>query len=142
MRRRLLVWLVGSALLATVVFLVGCAVSTSVAPVLPAKHISYPAGTACDAVGCHTQYKHQEPYLGPCDTCHNLTDWKQVTYKHKDPTFDNGMHSLVGCSTCHTEGNRCIPRNRRGRWYCPDGILDVLVNIPIGGCGALASEDS
>lgn len=103
-RRRLVVWLVGSALLAAVTVLVGCAVSTSVTPVLPAKHVSYAAGTACDAAGCHTQYTHQEPYIGPCEGCHNLTDWKQVTYKHKDATFDNGMHPLVGCAMCHTEG--------------------------------------
>jgi hypothetical protein len=103
-RRRLAVWLVGSALLAAVVFLVGCAVSTSVTPAAVAKHVAYPAGTACNAANCHTQYKHEQPYLGPCDKCHNLVNWKQVTYTHKDPTFDNGMHPLVGCSTCHTEG--------------------------------------
>jgi hypothetical protein len=103
-RRRLAVWLIGSALLASVTFLVGCAVSSTVVPLVQAKHVAFAPGTACNAPGCHTQYKHQEPYLGPCDLCHNLTDWKQVHYTHKDPTFDNGMHPLVGCSTCHTEG--------------------------------------
>jgi hypothetical protein len=103
-RRRLAVWLVGSALLAAVSVLVGCAVTTSTPPVVAAKHVAFPAGTACDAANCHTQYKHQQPYLGPCDKCHNLVDWKQVKYTHNDPTFDNGMHPLVGCATCHTEG--------------------------------------
>jgi hypothetical protein len=109
-RRRLAVWLIGSALLATVVFLVGCAVSTTVTPIVAAKHVAFPAGQACDASGCHTPqyfhptFTHKEPYLGPCQTCHNLVDWKQVTYKHKDATFDNGMHPLIGCAMCHTEG--------------------------------------
>jgi hypothetical protein len=85
-------------------------VTTSVVPIVPAKHITFAPGTACDATGCHTPtsfhptFQHKEPYLGPCETCHNLVDWKQCTYTHKDPTFDNGMHSLVGCPTCHTEG--------------------------------------
>ena len=110
LRRRLAVWLIGSALLAAVTFLVGCAVTSSLPTLVAAKHIAYPAGTACDAQGCHTPdyfhppYKHKEPYLGPCDKCHNLVDWKQCTYTHNDPTFDNGMHPLVGCPTCHTEG--------------------------------------
>lgn len=110
MRRRLAVWLVGSALLGATVFLVGCAVTATMTPILAAKHVAYAPGTACDAAGCHTPeyfhptYTHKEPYLGPCDKCHNLVSWKRVTYKHKDAGFDNGMHPLLGCSTCHTEG--------------------------------------
>ncbi len=97
-------------MLAATTVLVGCAVTNVVAPVVAAKHVAYAPGTACDAVGCHTPtyfdpaYTHQQPYLGPCDTCHNLVSWKQVTYKHKNAAFDNGMHPLLGCSTCHTEG--------------------------------------
>ena len=105
MRRRLAIWLVGSAMLAATTVLVGCAVSNVVKPMVAAKHIAYAPGTACDAVGCHTPtyfnpaYTHQQPYLGPCDTCHNLVSWKQVTYKHKNAAFDSGMHPLLGCST-------------------------------------------
>jgi hypothetical protein len=91
-------------MLAATVALVGCAVTATFTPVPVIPHVTYAAGTACDAVDCHDTYKHKEPYLGPCDGCHNLVDWKQVTYKHKDANFDNGMHPLVGCSKCHTEG--------------------------------------
>jgi hypothetical protein len=103
-------------MLAATVALVGCAVTTSVIPVVPvAAHVAYPAGTACDATGCHTPdyfkpaYTHKEPYLGPCDLCHNTVAWKQVTYKHKAAGFDNGMHAVVGCAKCHTEGTPSVP---------------------------------
>jgi len=104
LRRRLAVWLVGSALIAASSWLVGCAVTATLAPVVPVTHPSYTPGTACDAANCHDQYRHKEPYTGPCETCHNLVNWKQVKYKHKDGSFDQGMHPIVGCATCHTEG--------------------------------------
>jgi hypothetical protein len=104
------VWLVGSALLAATAVLVGCAVSVAVAPVAPVEHKTYTAGTACDAAGCHDTYKHKEPYLGTCETCHNLKNWTRVTYSHKDTTFDNGMHPLIGCEMCHTEGKSTTGR--------------------------------
>lgn len=104
MERKLTVWLGGLALLLTVVALVGCAVSTTVGPAKVVKHPTYTAGTACDAAGCHDTYKHKEPYLGPCETCHTLDRWKPSVYSHKDTTFDNGMHPLIGCAMCHTEG--------------------------------------
>lgn len=110
MRRRLAVWLVGSMLLAMVIVLVGCAVSKTVSTTPAPAHPSYSPGTACDATGCHTPdsfkpaYTHKKPYEGPCETCHNLTSWKRVTYKHQDASFDQGMHPLVGCAMCHTEG--------------------------------------
>jgi hypothetical protein len=127
-RRRIAVWFIGSALLAAVVFLVGCSVSTSV-KVTSAKHVSYAAGTACNAANCHTQYKHEKPYLGACSTCHHsLVSWKQVTYTHKDPTFDNGMHSLVGCSTCHTEGQAL-----------PSGGCSTCHDSPHGGWNGCSS---
>jgi hypothetical protein len=103
-RRRLAVWLVGSALLAATAILVGCAVTAATAPIAVVEHEAFAPGTACDSANCHTQYKHEEPYLGACEKCHNLVDWKQITYTHKDPTFDRGMHPLVGCAMCHTEG--------------------------------------
>jgi hypothetical protein len=99
-------------MLAATVVLVGCAVTATVAPVVPTKHSAYAPGTACDATGCHTEYKHKEPYLGACDLCHNLNDWKQVTYKHKTAGFDNGMHPLLGCAKCHTEGTPSVPAVR------------------------------
>jgi hypothetical protein len=91
-------------LLAATVALVGCAVTASVTPVAVTRHPAFAAGTACNSPGCHDQYKHQEPYTGPCQLCHNTTNWTQVTYQHKDATFDHGMHPLVGCPKCHTEG--------------------------------------
>jgi len=84
--------------------LVGCAVVATTPPVAVAAHPSFTPGTACDAANCHNQYKHKEPFLGPCEKCHNLVDWKQVTFKHADADFDNGMHPLIGCTMCHTEG--------------------------------------
>lgn len=104
MTRRLSVWLAGAAVLAAVLVLVGCAVSTSVVPVAAAKHPAYTAGTACDASGCHDTYKHKAPYTGECQNCHTLGTWKPAAYAHQDTTFDNGMHPLVGCAMCHTEG--------------------------------------
>ena len=97
------------------VALVGCAVTASVTPIVPTTHPSYTSGTACDATGCHTPesfhptYNHKEPYLGACDLCHNTVEWTQVTYKHKAAGFDNGMHALVGCAKCHTEGEASVP---------------------------------
>jgi hypothetical protein len=85
-------------------------VVSTVTPIAVFKHTAFAPGTACDAAGCHTPdyfkppFTHKEPYLGPCEPCHNLVDWKQVKYKHKDTSFDNGMHPLIGCAMCHTEG--------------------------------------
>jgi hypothetical protein len=104
--RRLAVWLVGSALLAVVVFLVGCSVTEQLGPQPAAAHPQYAAGTACDAASCHDTYTHKQPYVGPCENCHSTDSWKRITYAHKDKTFDNGMHPLVGCSMCHTEGEK------------------------------------
>jgi hypothetical protein len=98
------VWLVGSALLAATSALVGCAVTATFTPVVAATHPAYTPGIACDAANCHNQYKHKEPYIGPCENCHNLVNWKRVTYKHVNKEFDQGMHPLIGCPTCHTEG--------------------------------------
>jgi hypothetical protein len=128
------VWLVGSALLAATSVLVGCAVTATFTPAATFKHVSFPPGTACDATGCHTPtyfhptYQHKAPYLGPCDTCHNLVDWKQCTYTHKDPTFDHGMHPNVGCATCHTATNplpsplcsKCHQAPHKGLQTCVD----------------------
>jgi hypothetical protein len=103
--RRSIIWLAGLTLVLASVALVGCVAATSTLPTtLPKTHPQFAAGQACDAAGCHTSYKHQQPYLGPCDKCHNLSDWTKVTYSHKDSTFDQGMHPLLGCSFCHTEG--------------------------------------
>lgn len=102
--RKLTAWLGGLALLLAVVALVGCAVSATVSPVKIAKHPGYTAGVTCDSTGCHNSYKHKEPYLGPCENCHSLDKWKPAVYSHKDTTFDNGMHPLIGCAMCHTEG--------------------------------------
>ena len=104
MTRRPTVWLAGAAVLLTVFALVGCVVATTLTPVKAAQHPGYTAGTACDAPGCHNTYKHKEPYLGPCENCHTLDSWTPAVYSHLDKTFDNGMHPLVGCAMCHTEG--------------------------------------
>lgn len=121
MRRRLAVWLVGSALLATVVFLVGCAVSVTPSGVTK-KHPAFTPGTACNATGCHDTYKHKEPYTGPCNLCHNTSNWKTVTYTHKDPNFNEGTHALVGCPLCHTEGQSL-----------PNGACVTCHDAPHGG---------
>jgi hypothetical protein len=95
----------GVVLAVASIALVGCVAATStITPPVVKQHQAIPPGTACDAAGCHDTYKHQQPYLGPCDLCHNTTDWTRVTYAHKDPTFDQGMHPNLGCSFCHTEG--------------------------------------
>lgn len=104
MRRRLAVWIVGSMLLATSLVLAGCAVKESVSPTPTTKHPAYAPGTACNATGCHDKYTHKKPYEGPCETCHSLETWKPAKYTHKDASFDQGMHPLVGCPMCHTEG--------------------------------------
>jgi hypothetical protein len=107
--RRLSIWLAGTALLLTVLALVGCVVAT-IPSVKAAAHPGFAAGTACDATGCHTPsyfkppFTHKEPYLGPCETCHTLNGWTPAVYTHKDSSFDNGMHPLIGCAMCHTEG--------------------------------------
>jgi len=90
--------------LLTVLALVGCVVATTVTPVKAAAHPGFTAGTACDAAGCHNTYKHKKPYLGPCEECHALDRWKPAVYAHKNKSFDNGMHPLIGCAMCHTEG--------------------------------------
>ncbi len=121
--RRSIIWLAGLALLLASVALVGC-VTTSSAPTVALRktHPPIPAGTACNAPGCHDTYKHQQPYTGPCQECHNTTDWSQVTYTHKDPTFDQGMHPTLGCSFCHTEGQAL-----------PTGGCGVCHDAPHGG---------
>jgi hypothetical protein len=106
--RRLSVWLAGAAVLLTVLALVGCVVAVTVTPAKAAGHPGFVAGTACDATGCHdsatAKFQHKEPYLGPCDVCHTLDRWSPAVYTHKDASFDNGMHPLIGCAMCHTEG--------------------------------------
>jgi len=116
--RRLTIWVAGLALVLASVVLVGCATGlTSVTVVgAPSKHAPYASGTACDAKGCHDTYTHQAPYLGPCEKCHGTSSWKDITYTHKDPTFDNGMHPVLGCSNCHVTGE----------------------SLPTGGCAAPA----
>jgi hypothetical protein len=91
-------------MMATTVALVGCAMAVALTPGVAVPHPAYAPGTSCDAADCHTDYKHKEPYLGACDLCHNTEDWSRATYAHKNKRFDNGMHPLVGCEKCHTEG--------------------------------------
>jgi hypothetical protein len=104
--RRLTMWVMGLATVVAGVVLVGCLTGFTPVTIVGAspKHAPYAAGTACDAKGCHDSYKHQAPYLGPCEECHGTSSWKNITYTHKDPLFDNGMHPVLGCTWCHVTG--------------------------------------
>jgi hypothetical protein len=126
--RRLSVWLAGAAVLLMVLTLAGCVVVTTVAPVKTSTHPGYVAGTACDASGCHNAYKHKEPYTGPCEKCHSLESWKPATYSHNDKTFDNGMHPLIGCAMCHTEGQPLPSAGCTGCHDSPHGGAQYCVN--------------
>ena len=123
MARKSAVWLVGFSFIIAGVVLAGCATSSTVkSPHVTPRHPAFATGQACDAAGCHDKFKHQQPYAGqPCDLCHNLTNWSQVTYHHRDATFDNGMHPLLGCSYCHTEGQ---PLPTGGCGTCHDAPHD------------------
>lgn len=108
MTRRLTVWAVGLIVVLASVVLVGCTVSlTSVGTIAaPPAHKPFPAGTACDASGCHpSPHVAPSPFVGPCETCHDTVSWNNVKYSHKDTSFDNGMHPVLGCTTCHTAEN-------------------------------------
>ena len=126
--RRLTVWLAGAAVLLTVLALVGCVVATTVTPVKAAAHPGYTAGTACDATGCHNTYKHKAPYLGPCENCHTLDRWKPAVYKHKNTSFDNGMHPLIGCAMCHTEGEPLPSKECSACHESPHGGFKACAN--------------
>lgn len=52
---------------------------------------------------CH-DYKHQEPYLGECETCHTTSSWLATHYTHANPEFNTSFHAIIGCERCHTEG--------------------------------------
>jgi hypothetical protein len=120
--------------LLTVFALVGCVVATTVTPVKAAAHPGYTAGTACDVAGCHTPdsfkpaYQHKEPYLGPCETCHSLNTWKPAAYAHKNKSFDNGMHPLIGCGMCHTEGQPLPSKECSSCHESPHGGFKACAN--------------
>ncbi len=52
---------------------------------------------------CH-DHKHQEPYLGECETCHTTSSWLATHYTHENPEFNTSFHAIIGCERCHDEG--------------------------------------
>ncbi len=59
-------------------------------------------GLSRDCVTCHTDVHKGQ--LGPtCQSCHNLTDWKQAKqFDHSKTKYPlTGMHAQVACEKCH-----------------------------------------
>jgi len=70
------------------------------------KHPPFPKGKACDAVGCHDDYTHKQPYnKGTCDTCHVTSSWGFVRYTHSYTEMNRGIHPVLGCESCHDYGS-------------------------------------
>lgn len=67
------------------------------------RWIGFPYGSCAD---CHQERSpHQPGVLGPetCDTCHNTTDFAQISFDHGANTrFDLGLpHADKACGACH-----------------------------------------
>lgn len=96
---------VAALALSVAVTLGGCAAPKATPT---AQHPSIPAGKTC--ADCHAKdHTHLPPYVGACETCHVLTSWRIVVYKHKNPDLDMGIHGVMGCRRCHTEGSPVLP---------------------------------
>jgi hypothetical protein len=62
---------------------------------------------------CHAD-PHKGTFTGPCESCHNTTNWHQIAQlqgfdhsKTKYPLL--GKHATVGCADCHTHGDFKTP---------------------------------
>jgi hypothetical protein len=75
--------------------------------------VAHPAmqGKTCE--DCHAKQSPHGPlsaYQGPCNLCHVITGWTNVSYTHAEKTMNEGLHPVIGCSRCHDrEGN--LPRS-------------------------------
>lgn len=107
MRSRRIIGLAAIALAALAVFRInGCAAETRPSP---AQHPAIPAGKTC--AECHAKDKtHLPPYDGACDECHQLNSWRIVIYEHESADLDMGIHGVMGCVRCHTEGSPVVPK--------------------------------
>lgn len=77
------------------------------APTLQAAraHPSLSASQTCISCKIPThQYRHRVPYRGQCESCHELRSWRLVSFVHLNDAFNIGMHPVLGCARCHTEG--------------------------------------
>ncbi len=98
--------LVLAALIAVVAWLVysQLVVQPSTDVVSTAHPQTYASQSCTSCKAPKHNYTHQTPYQGECVLCHGLRSWNIVSYAHMEPDFDLGLHAVVGCSRCHTEG--------------------------------------
>ena len=67
-------------------------------------------GTRC--IDCHKNVHKgfmQDKYIvnNDCQTCHNVTSWKKVTFDHSKTKFKlDGAHAKIPCSECHYAKNQ------------------------------------
>lgn len=118
----LVVPLVVPLILAFVVLLslAGCAVANR--PIAPVRHAPFAPGLSCASKGCHaTSHQHKPPYIGDCAKCHSLVSWRIVLYAHANDDFNTGMHGVIGCVRCHTEGTPPPDKDCAGCHSAPHG---------------------
>ena len=67
-------------------------------------------GTKC--IDCHKNVHKgfmQDKYIvnNDCQTCHNVTSWKTITFNHSKTKFKlDGAHAKIACSECHYVKNQ------------------------------------
>jgi hypothetical protein len=70
-----------------------------------AAHPSIETSQACTSCKAPLHdYTHRTPFTGSCESCHSLNSWRDVRYTHVKQEFNVSLHSVIGCTACHTEG--------------------------------------
>ncbi|MGH6628541.1 MAG: hypothetical protein ACREB3_02290, partial [Burkholderiales bacterium] len=78
---------------------------------------------------CHTD-PHRSSFRANCESCHDITVWKQVSWTRMRPIFDHsrtnypllGKHADVRCSACHhgMAFNVPLPHGKCADCHTPD----------------------
>ena len=71
-------------------------------------------GTPKNCFACHAVKDiHTGQFGTVCESCHNTSGWKNVTFDHAKTAFPlTGLHTNVQCKACHTNGTyKGTPKN-------------------------------
>ena len=78
---------------------------------------------------CHAD-PHRGSFKANCDSCHDITAWKEVSWTRMRPVFDHsrtnypllGKHADVRCGTCHhgMVFNASLPHGKCADCHTPD----------------------